>query len=193
MGVKFVEGEIPGTFTIFPVTHRDNRGEFTEVFNSEVAHLFPNGIKQISQSFSRMGVARGLHFQFDPLMGKMMRVLSGTALIINVDLRVDEPSFLRHEFVLLSADHCKMSYAPGWCARGFLAVEDVVIEYWQDSVHCPSTAMTLDMFDSRIGVNFDKVSDLTEAFPTPWIMSEKDRNGMPLYEWLMYPECRELK
>ena len=56
-----------------------------------------NGINtdyvQLNHSKSKKGVVRGLHFQWDKPMGKLMRVLAGKALLIAVDIRKGSPSY----------------------------------------------------------------------------------------------------
>ena len=47
----------------------------------------PSSFVQLNHSRSARGVVRGLHFQWDPPMGKLMRVARGEAFIVAVDIR----------------------------------------------------------------------------------------------------------
>src|SRR5690606_902952 len=73
----------------------DDRGYFMEVYRQDsFAEL---GITQApfvqdNHSRSTRGVVRGLHFQYDPPMAKLMRVTVGTALLVAVDIRKGSPT-----------------------------------------------------------------------------------------------------
>ena len=47
----------------------------------------PTRFVQVNQSRSVRGVVRGLHLQWDPPQGKLMRVVTGRALMVAVDIR----------------------------------------------------------------------------------------------------------
>ncbi len=60
---------------------QDHRGYFTEHYReSDFADLdFLRGVhfRQMNESFSRAGTIRGLHFQWDPYQGKLVRAVTG--------------------------------------------------------------------------------------------------------------------
>lgn len=74
---------------VVPQAYRDERGFFMETYRAD--HFenlrLPTRFVQDNQSFSRKGVIRGLHFQWDQPMGKLMRVTAGTAFLVAVDIR----------------------------------------------------------------------------------------------------------
>ena len=80
-GVKLI------TYQHFP----DTRGYFTESYNFtefENFDLFDTSkIVQINESFSLQNVIRGLHFQWNPFMGKLVRTVSGHMVDLVLDLR----------------------------------------------------------------------------------------------------------
>ena len=65
-----------------PQVHEDDRGSFMEAFRADQFRDLglPEHYPQENQSISRQGVIRGLHFQWNPPMGKVMRVTRGAAL-----------------------------------------------------------------------------------------------------------------
>ena len=82
---------LPEILLLEPRVFEDARGTFFESFNltrfSEVTGQAPSFV-QDNQSVSRRGVVRGLHYQVDPAaQGKLVRVLSGAAYDVAVDLR----------------------------------------------------------------------------------------------------------
>ncbi|MGD0857565.1 MAG: dTDP-4-dehydrorhamnose 3,5-epimerase family protein, partial [Dehalococcoidia bacterium] len=66
---------------VIPEIFRDERGFFTEVYRQDQFKNLglPEVFVQLNQSGSIKGVLRGLHFQWDPPMGKLMRVTRGNA------------------------------------------------------------------------------------------------------------------
>ena len=73
---------------------RDHRGYFTEPFRkSDFAHHpemgFMKGVEffQANESFSNAGVIRGLHFQWNPYMGKLVRTIAGRMVDLVLDIR----------------------------------------------------------------------------------------------------------
>ena len=75
---------------VFP----DDRGFFTEVFRADQFKSpgLPTEFVQDNHSGSVRGVLRGLHFQCEPPMGKLMRVTRGTAFLVAVDKRKGSPT-----------------------------------------------------------------------------------------------------
>ena len=69
----------------------DSRGYFTEHFRkSQFKELpFMQGfeIKQCNESSSTKGVIRGLHFQWNPYMGKLVRTTRGNMVDMVLDIR----------------------------------------------------------------------------------------------------------
>lgn len=198
MPISVIEGNLSDTYLLTPIVHRDDRGSFMELFNEHVERFFPNGIKQISESSSYKGVLRGIHFQYDPPMSKMMRVVRGTAAIIQVDLRWDSPSYLHTEMEILDDVRKQLVYAPASFGRAFVALEDAThVEYWHDARHNPETSVTIDPFDRDIKINWAEINAMlcerTSKSHIPWIMSEKDRNGISVDQWHKNPKSMDLE
>jgi dTDP-4-dehydrorhamnose 3,5-epimerase len=78
----------------------DHRGYFTEPFrrsdvdgHSELAFLHGIAFPQTNESWSRAGTVRGLHFQWNPFMGKLVRTVHGHMVDIFLDIRLGSPTF----------------------------------------------------------------------------------------------------
>ena len=80
-----------------PVVYAIDRGWFAEVLQAPAfADLgLPDRFVQVNQSRSTRGVIRGLHFQWDPPQGKLMRVVRGRAFMVAVDIRPGSPTLGR--------------------------------------------------------------------------------------------------
>src|SRR5579864_6398452 len=77
----------------------DLRGYFTEHYrrsdfqkNPETPFMKNVEFVQCNESYSRAGTLRGLHFQWNPYMGKLVRTISGRMIDIVLDIRKGSPT-----------------------------------------------------------------------------------------------------
>jgi dTDP-4-dehydrorhamnose 3,5-epimerase len=72
---------------------QDYRGFYTEVYRKDKFREsgLPDMFVQLNHFGSAKNVLRGLHFQWDPPMGKLMRVTRGKAFLVVVDIRKWSP------------------------------------------------------------------------------------------------------
>ena len=142
MAFEFKQTPIPGVIEITPQIFSDGRGFFMESFKE--SEFVRNGINetfvQDNHSRSVKNVLRGLHFQNDPCaQGKLVRVVSGKAWDVAVDIRPDSPTYKKWHAVELSPDNMKMIYIPPYCAHGFVALtDDVHLMYKCTKEYSPS-------------------------------------------------------
>ena len=182
MKIRTESTEIPGVAIVVPDSFDDARGFFYEVYRQDEAasHGLPGRIVQINQSKSAKGVVRGLHFQWDPPVGKLMRVIRGTAFLVAVDLRKDSPTLGKWFGQIFEAAGKKQLWAPASFARGFCALsEGVEIEYLTTALYNPRTETGIRWNDPAIGIQWP-IADPQ--------LSERDRNAPTLAEWLARPE-----
>jgi dTDP-4-dehydrorhamnose 3,5-epimerase len=182
MKVTVEQTPIPGVLVVTPETFDDHRGFFTEVFRSDVyrAAGLPDAFVQLNLSRSRRGTIRGLHFQFDPPMGKLMRVARGAAFLVAVDLRKGSPTLGKYFATTLDDSVPRMVWAPASFARGFCVLSDVAdIEYFTTGIYNAPADTGIRWNDPAIGIEWP------ERNP---ILSDKDRAAQTLAEWLARPE-----
>lgn len=182
MRPEVMSTEIDDALILVPEVFRDERGFFTEVYRRDTfadAGL-PTEFVQLNHSRSTRNVLRGLHFQWDPPMGKLMRVTVGEAFLVAVDLRKDSPTVGRWTGVTLSADDKRQFWAPAGFARGFCVLSDAAeIEYLCTGIYNSAGESGIRWNDPEIGI------DWPIADP---ILSAKDQNAQSLAEWLRRPE-----
>ena len=159
----------------------DERGFFMEVYRADQykALGLPTEFVQDNHSRSKQGVVRGLHFQWDPPMGKLMRVTYGSAFLIAVDIRKGSPTLGRWFGVEVSAKDKKQVWAPAGFARGFCAVSDFAeVQYKCTGIYNPKGESGIRWNDPKIGIQWPvKEPEL----------SGKDRQAQTLDEWLASP------
>lgn len=176
--------DLPEVLVVSPGAYEDGRGWFAEVYRVDVAAKsgLPDAFRQVNQSRSRRGVVRGLHFQWDPPMGKLMRVVLGEAFLVAVDIRPGSPTLGRWVGITASADDRRQLWAPAWFARGFCTLADVTdVEYFCTATYSSSGESGIRWDDPAIGVEW--------PIDTP-ILSPKDATAQTLAEWLERPEAQ---
>jgi len=159
----------------------DERGFFMEVYRADQykALGLPTEFVQDNHSRSKRGVLRGLHFQWDPPMGKLMRVTYGSAFLIAVDIRKGSPTLGQWFGVEVSAKDKKQVWAPAGFARGFCVVSDFAeVQYKCTGIYNPKCESGIRWNDPKIGIHWPvKEPEL----------SGKDRQAQTLDEWLASP------
>jgi dTDP-4-dehydrorhamnose 3,5-epimerase len=176
---------IDGLLRVTGKAHEDERGVFEEVFSAPIlGHLFPNGIRQISHSFNKLGALRGLHLQTNPGMAKMMRVVRGAAVIVHIDANPASRTYGAVEKHALFEEDTIGLYAPPLVARGFLALDDnTLVEYLHSETFNPRSTYTIKWNDSILGDVWH-----LEGYRPQYIISEKDQTeGISFSEWDIFP------
>ena len=171
---------------IVPKAHRDDRGFFMEVYRADQFRDLglPSEFVQDNHSFSRKGVVRGLHFQWEPPMGKLMRVTRGTAFLVAVDIRKGSPTLGQWFGLEASAENMKQVWAPAGFARGFCALTDEVeVQYKCTGIYNDRAESAIRWDDPDVGVEWP----LKEVR-----LSDKDRNAHSLRFWLTSPDAEHI-
>jgi dTDP-4-dehydrorhamnose 3,5-epimerase len=177
---------LPDVLIVEHEVFEDERGFFQEVYRADQfdAHGLglPSTFVQLNHSRSVRGVIRGLHFQWDPPMGKLMRVVRGEAFLVAVDIRPDSATLGQYESITATERNHLQLWAPASFARGFCALSDVVeIEYLTTGTHNPLAESGVRWDDPRIGIDWP----VREP-----ILSRKDAEAQSIAEWLERPEAQ---
>jgi dTDP-4-dehydrorhamnose 3,5-epimerase len=185
MGFRIESVHMGQVVVIVPEIIEDVRGYFMETFRSDkFGELgLPGEFVQDNQSWSRKGVIRGLHFQWDPPMGKLMRVIAGNAFLVAVDIRKGSPTLGQWFGIEASAENRRQVWAPPGFARGLCATSDFAeIQYKCTGIYNSKGESGIRFDDPRIGIQWPNVGGFT--------LSDKDRNAQTLAEWLASSEAR---
>jgi dTDP-4-dehydrorhamnose 3,5-epimerase len=177
----------------------DGRGYFSEHFRASDFDALASGpleapgarVLQANESRSRKGVVRGLHFQWGPAMGKLVRPLSGRLVDMALDIRRDSPTLgkivLRDMPFDPEADWFEWIWIPPGFAHGTFFTEESSIEYFCTAEYSPGTeagispvAPDLDWSLCDPGLRGEYEALLSEGAA----LSEKDRRGLTLAAWL---------
>jgi dTDP-4-dehydrorhamnose 3,5-epimerase len=172
--------EIPDIKLILPKRLADSRGYFFEVwrdnlFRQEIADFT---FVQDNQSRSaKRGTLRGLHFQKPPAaQGKLVRVLSGSAFDVTVDIRRGSPTYGRHVAITLNAVEGAQLWVPPGFLHGFCTLEDnTEVLYKVTSYYSPADDSGVLWNDPALKIEWPVPSDAV-------LLSDKDRRHPRLAE-----------
>lgn len=175
----------------------DHRGYFTETFrhadfrnHPEIPCLDGRDFVQSNESFSKIGTVRGLHFQWDPPQGKLVRTVHGRMIDLALDIRKDSPAFgkiVAHDMPSRPGyTTSEWIWVPPGFAHGNLFLEETVIEYFCTAQYNPDGEAGITPYAPDIDWSLCKPA-LRETFreiaATSTLVTEKDRNGFTLAEW----------
>ena len=164
---------------VTPYVFEDDRGFFIEVFNKkdfEEAGI-PTDFVQMNHSRSLKNVLRGLHFQWDPPMGKLMRVTRGSAYLVAVDIRKNSPTLGQYHSGYFTAKNKSQMWAPAGFARGIYTLEDdTEVQYLITGQYNPTNESQIKWDDSDLNISWPLTGEP--------IVSPKDDTALSFKEWL---------
>lgn len=176
--MEVIDLPLSGLKRICPKVHGDTRGFFLEAFNAAayVEAGIPLTVLQHNQSRSQKSVVRGLHFQWDKPLDKLIRVTRGRAFTVAVDIRKGSPTFGSWHGHELSEENKEEIFAPFGFATGFCALEDnTEVEYYYSAYYNQAGESNIAWNDPDIAI----------AWPiTHPVLSERDSAAQSLKAWI---------
>lgn len=165
--------DVEGLVELRPRMFEDSRGHFFESYNKELLSQlgFEWDFVQDNQSYSHQNVLRGLHFQKAPFaQAKLVRVITGCALDVVVDIRPGSKTFGTSVAVELDSSTNNMLYIPEGFAHGFYAITACIFQYKCNRVYHREAEMGIRWNDPQLnidwGCHLPIVSDKDELLPT---------------------------
>ncbi len=181
MPLQFVSSHCGDVVVVKPVVLGDDRGFFMETYREDNFRDLglPTNWVQDNHSRSSRGVLRGLHFQWNPPMSKLMRVTRGAAFLVAVDIRKGSPTLGQWFGREVSADNKLQVYAPYGFARGFCALSDECeVQYKCTGLYNSGAESGIFYKDPEIGIEWP-LEDVQ--------VSAKDAKAQSLQQWLASP------
>lgn len=189
--------KIPEIKVITYARFSDQRGYFTETYRKSDFLNLPEmecfkGIEfvQCNESFSKKGTIRGLHFQWNPYQGKLVRPISGRLVDLALDIRKGSSTFgkiIAYEMVVdQNVDYGEWIWIPPGFAHGTFFSEDTIIEYyctgeWNPKCETGISPMAEDIdwswCDPALKQKFNSIASKTG------LITEKDKNSFSLKRW----------
>jgi dTDP-4-dehydrorhamnose 3,5-epimerase len=181
------ENDIPGVKVLTAKHFTDERGFLLQSWVKQdlAAAGIPSEFKQAIQTCSKRGVVRGLHFQWDPPMGKLVRCISGAILDVVVDVRHGSPTQGDHVAVELTGTNHRVIWVPPGFAHGTFALADhSIVLYECTAEHGPGNEGGIRWNDPALGITWPDIAP---------IVSAKDREAPTLAEWLADPRSQQFR
>jgi dTDP-4-dehydrorhamnose 3,5-epimerase len=181
MQLRIESTHLDGIVVIVPEVFEDDRGFFMEVFRADQFTQLglPDEFVQENHSRTARNVVRGLHFQWDPPMGKCMRVTQGEAFLVAVDIRKGSPTVGHWYGTRVSAQDKRQVWAPAGFARGFCVVSDYAeVQYLCTGTYNNQAESGILWNDPAVAIGWPV---------TDPILSARDAKAQTLEQWLASP------
>ena len=179
--------QLPGLLVMTAQTFPDERGFVLQswVKDSLESAGISAHFEQAIQTWSKRGVMRGIHFQWKPLMGKLVRCIRGAVLDVVVDVRHGSPTLGDHAMVELTGSNYRIIWVPPGFAHATFALEDdTIVLYECSSQHGPGKEGGIRWNDPALGIRWPDI---------PAIVSAKDQVAPSLAEWLADPRSQHFR
>ena len=150
----------------------DLRGTFLKIVSPQISENLSFQWKEFFMTESEKGVIRGFHFQRGPkAFNKIVSCVSGKALDVLLDLRIDSSSYGQTKCFELDSGRPQALYIPAGFAHAFQSLESKT-----KMLYC-----TDQIYDAKLESGFSY-----KSFPKLWpldnvMVSEKD-NNWPLFK-----------
>jgi dTDP-4-dehydrorhamnose 3,5-epimerase len=184
---------------------RDHRGYFTEHYRRSDFQTHPQldclaavDFVQANESFSHPGVIRGLHFQWNPYVGKLVRTVSGRMVDLVLDIRRGSPTvgkILAYDIPASpERDEAEWIWVPPGFAHGNFFPQETLIEYFCSGHYNPACEAGISPLSRDIDWSLcdpglrQLFAELTAAGQRP-LLSDKDRDGLSVTAWLADPRA----
>jgi dTDP-4-dehydrorhamnose 3,5-epimerase len=145
---------------------------------------------QANESYSKSGTVRGLHFQWNPYMGKLVRTVRGRMIDVALDIRKGSPTFGKTVLYDMptnpDTNHNEWIWVPPGFAHGNFFTEDTLIEYFCSGEYSPNCEAGISPLAKDIDWSLCKAT-LKELFDSivqsTSLITDKDKNGLSVSEW----------
>jgi len=190
---------------------RDHRGYFTEHYRRSDFLTHPElgcfrALKtdgdlfvQANESFSRQGTIRGLHFQWNPYVGKLVRTVYGRMVDLVLDIRKGSPTvgkILAYDIPAApDRDEAEWIWVPPGFAHGNFFPQETLIEYFCTGAYNPAceagiSPLSTDIDWSLCDLELRQLFQEHVSAPQHLLISNKDRDGLSVARWLSDPRAR---
>lgn len=194
---------LPEVLAIRFARFADERGTFAETYRAAdfdaapgLAALQGARFVQANESFSKKGVVRGLHFQWDPPQGKLVRTVRGRMIDVTVDIRTASPTHGKaaaRDMARKDGDaEGEWLWIPPGFAHGVFFLEDTTIEYlctapWNPAGEAGITPLTEGLDWSLCDPHLATAAAQVLA---GGVLSAKDKDGFSLQAWAADPRSK---
>ena len=166
LGIEWKQLEIPDIVVFRSQRRTDMRGWVMPTLNAGL-------LRRLSYDFSlhhenhclspHAGTIRGFHYQLPPFgQPKLIRVVRGRMLDVNIDLRRSSPTFGQHVKVELTPEGWHQIFVPDGFAHCYMTLEpDTEVIFQLGADFAPDHAVGLAWNDPDLGIDWPSVGPVT--------------------------------
>ncbi len=179
----------------------DHRGYFTETYRKSDFKKMSDEIgdweiMQGNESYSKKNTIRGLHFQWNPFMGKLVRTVQGHMVDLVLDIRKGSPThgkIIAYDMPSVPENnYYEWIWVPVGFAHGNMFLEDTVIEYFCSGEYSPGNEAGISPLSNDIDWSIcdDNLKDVFINLKSSGeiLITDKDKNGYSIKEWSLKKE-----
>lgn len=171
---------IAGCFLFEHNVFSDDRGHFREWFKQSDLDRIDSGfdVAQANLSSSKKGVIRGMHYSLAPQgQSKLVACAVGKVRDVLIDIRIDSPTFMKQEKIMLSGEEGVCVLIPSGIAHGFLGLaSDSTVVYLLSSEYDAESEKSIHPFDTTFDIDWGRRES------KEFIISERDRSAPSFIE-----------
>jgi dTDP-4-dehydrorhamnose 3,5-epimerase len=182
--MEFEQTRIPDVVLVKPRVFGDERGFFFESWHERqfTAAGLAGRFVQDNHCRSSRNTLRGLHYQTRMPQGKLVRVSSGAAFDVVVDIRRSSRTLGQSVTVELSAANRYMLWVPPGFAHGFLALsDDTDFLYKCTDYYAPELERSIAWNDPDLAIGWPLADDEVP------LLSAKDAAATPFRNAEYFP------
>jgi dTDP-4-dehydrorhamnose 3,5-epimerase len=182
--MEFERLSIREVVLIRPRIFGDARGHFFESW--EERKFASAGLnlrfRQDNQNLSARHVLRGIHYQLQRPQGKLVRVVTGVAFDVAVDLRLSSPTFGKWVGAELTEENHHMLWVPPGFGHGFVVLgESARFLYKCTDFYAPEDEHAIAWNDPDLKIDWPLPPGVTP------VLSARDRAAKPFREAEYFP------
>ena len=166
-----------------PTVHEDARGFFMESYRQDLLAEAGINVDFVQDNHARSLVrntVRGLHFQYQPPIAKLVRVTRGSAFLVAIDIRKNSVTLGQWIGIEASAENKKQLFLAAGFAFGYQTlVEDTEVQYKCSAVYNPSGEGEIVWNDVDIAIDW--------PIKEPPLLSARSAAAGSLKDWLRNP------
>jgi dTDP-4-dehydrorhamnose 3,5-epimerase len=161
----------------------DSRGWFLQSYDQNIKNELKVDFVQENISFSRFGVARGLHYQWNKPMGKLIQCLNGSIIDIVLDIREGSENLGKLQFFNLDKPN-QLLWVPAGYAHGFISLHNnTIVKYMCDNYYNKECENGINILDSKLQIKEKLKLDIDNL-----VISSKDSNAISFSSYLENPK-----
>lgn len=163
--------------------YTDERGLFMQSYDKKIEERCGFKVVQENISVSNKNVLRGMHYQWEKPMTKLVQCVHGTIIDFVLDIRKESKTFGESRAFILDSP-AKMLLVPAGFAHGFFSIyEHSVVKYHCSCYYNKNAEGSINFFDRELELKKMLTIDKSDV-----IMSKRDKQAIMFSDYVKQPK-----